>query len=67
MFFIITSIIIYQFYKKKFLLPNINPHGKYVLVTGCGSGFGYALAIELDQQGFNVFAGVRVISEVNHF
>lgn len=30
--------------------------GKYVLVTGCDSGFGRKLSIELDQSGCNVFA-----------
>ncbi len=63
MCFIITLIIIlsitYQLYKHLFPSPNINPHGKYVLVTGCSSGFGYALAIELDKQGFNVFPDIR--------
>jgi NAD(P)-dependent dehydrogenase (short-subunit alcohol dehydrogenase family) len=63
MFFIITLVIIlnvtYQLYKHFFPSPNINPNGKYVLITGCSSGFGYTLAIELDKQGFNVFAGVR--------
>jgi NAD(P)-dependent dehydrogenase (short-subunit alcohol dehydrogenase family) len=28
------------------------------LITGCDTGFGHTLAIELDKQGFNVFAGV---------
>lgn len=31
--------------------------GKAVLVTGCDSGFGHALALRLDQLGFRVFAG----------
>jgi short-subunit dehydrogenase len=69
MFFIITLIIIlyitYQLYKHFFPSPNINPNGKYVLITGCGSGFGYELAIELDKQGFNVFAGVRNIQSAS--
>ena len=30
--------------------------GKYVLITGCDSGFGRKLSIELDQSGCNVFA-----------
>ncbi|XP_077862019.1 estradiol 17-beta-dehydrogenase 2-like [Saccoglossus kowalevskii] len=30
---------------------------KSVLVTGCDSGFGHALAIYLDLLGFHVFAG----------
>ncbi|XP_060576832.1 17-beta-hydroxysteroid dehydrogenase type 6-like [Ruditapes philippinarum] len=31
--------------------------GRYVLVTGCDSGFGYLLTKRLDLLGFNVFAG----------
>ncbi|XP_069494614.1 17-beta-hydroxysteroid dehydrogenase type 2 [Ambystoma mexicanum] len=33
-------------------------HGKAVLITGCDSGFGHALAKYLDDLGFRVFAGV---------
>jgi NAD(P)-dependent dehydrogenase (short-subunit alcohol dehydrogenase family) len=29
-----------------------------VLISGCDTGFGHGLAIELDKQGFHVFAGV---------
>lgn len=32
---------------------------KYVLITGCGSGFGKEIAIRLDQMGFRVFATCR--------
>lgn len=31
---------------------------KYVLVTGCDSGFGQILVQRLDMLGFNVFAGL---------
>ena len=31
-------------------------HKRYVLITGCDSGFGKAIAIRLDKLGFNVFA-----------
>ena len=31
-------------------------HKKYVLITGCDSGFGKLTAIRLDQLGFHVFA-----------
>jgi hypothetical protein len=34
-----------------------NYKGRYVLVTGCDSGFGYLLTKRLDLLGFNVFAG----------
>lgn len=46
----------YRFFRPH---PNIDPQGKYVLITGCGSGIGHELAIKLDQQGFYVFASVR--------
>ncbi|CAF2384095.1 unnamed protein product [Rotaria sp. Silwood2] len=48
----------YRLYQHLFPPPNINPHGKYVLISGCDSGFGHALAIDLDKQGFHVLAGV---------
>ena len=34
----------------------IDPQGKYVLITGCDSGFGREAAIRLDNLGFHVFA-----------
>ena len=53
--------IIYLLYR--FFRPylNIDPQGKYVLITGCGSGIGHELAIVSDKQGFHVFASVRNI------
>ncbi|CAL8293352.1 unnamed protein product [Boreogadus saida] len=33
-------------------------HGKSVLITGCDTGFGHALAKELSNRGVQVFAGV---------
>ncbi|CAF3272683.1 unnamed protein product [Rotaria socialis] len=53
-----VSYIIYRLYKHLFPTPSIDPRGKYVLISGCDSGFGYSLAVELDKQGFNVLAGV---------
>ena len=41
-----------------FPAPSVNPQDKFVLISGCDSGFGHALAIELDKEGFNVLAGV---------
>ena len=63
MILLIVSLILiyyvsYEFYQRYFPLPTIEPYGKYVLISGCDSGFGHRLAIELDQQGFNVLAGV---------
>ncbi|XP_037782916.1 D-beta-hydroxybutyrate dehydrogenase, mitochondrial-like isoform X2 [Penaeus monodon] len=35
----------------------VSPKGRAVLITGCDSGFGLALALHLDKLGFRVFAG----------
>ncbi|CAF1345099.1 unnamed protein product [Rotaria sp. Silwood1] len=56
--FIIILYVFYRLYQHFFPTPNINPNGKYVLISGCDTGFGHGLAIELDKQGFNVLAGV---------
>jgi NAD(P)-dependent dehydrogenase (short-subunit alcohol dehydrogenase family) len=68
-FFIIGSAILlyigYRLYQHFFPTPNINPNGKYVLISGCDSGFGYGLAVELDKLGFNVLAGVYLEKNVN--
>jgi len=37
--------------------PVVNPENKYVFITGCDTGFGRAVAEDLTQRGFNVFAG----------
>lgn len=37
--------------------PGVSAHGYGVLITGCDSGFGHALARALDRKGFVVFAG----------
>ena len=58
--FIILAYVSYRLFQRFFPTPNINPNGKYVLISGCDSGFGHGLAIDLDQQGFNVLAGVFV-------
>ncbi|CAF3716562.1 unnamed protein product [Rotaria sp. Silwood1] len=62
--FIIILYISYRLYQHFFPTPNINPNGKYVLISGCDSGFGNGLAIELDKQGFNVLAGVLLPDNV---
>jgi len=55
---VLILYITYRLYQHLFPTPNIDPHDKYVLISGCDTGFGHALAIELDKQGFNVLAGV---------
>jgi NAD(P)-dependent dehydrogenase (short-subunit alcohol dehydrogenase family) len=52
--------IFYRLYQYFFPIPDINANGKYVLISGCDTGVGHILAIELDKQGFNVLAGVYI-------
>lgn len=56
--YLLLYYVAYELFKYFNPSGNIDPQGHYVLITGCDSGFGHALAIELDRQGFNVFAGV---------
>ena len=61
MLFLIPLLLIdfiYRIYRYFFPAPDIDPRGKSVLITGCDSGFGRALALDLDKQGFQIFAGV---------
>jgi hypothetical protein len=71
MYLIIVLVIIYyvtyRLYERYFPSPTIDPNGKYVLITGCDTGFGRRLAIELDKQGFNVLAGVLIPTNVTAF
>ena len=60
----ILGYISYRLYQRFFPTPNVNPNGKYVLISGCDSGFGHGLAVELDQRGFNVLAGVLAADSV---
>ena len=46
--------IIYFFYHE-IKVPNL--HKKCVVITGCDTGFGHQLAINLDALGLRVFAG----------
>ncbi|CAF3700169.1 unnamed protein product [Rotaria socialis] len=54
--FIIILYVSYRLYQHFYPTPNISPNGKYILISGCDTGFGHGLAIELDRQGFNVLA-----------
>jgi NAD(P)-dependent dehydrogenase (short-subunit alcohol dehydrogenase family) len=55
---VLIIYVIYRLYQHLFPSPSIDPHNKYVLISGCDTGFGHTLAIELDKQGFHVLAGV---------
>ncbi|GFY56986.1 estradiol 17-beta-dehydrogenase 2 [Trichonephila inaurata madagascariensis] len=46
----------FRFTKKHYLSDRIQPDNKAVFITGCDSGFGNALAKQLDSSGFHVFA-----------
>ncbi|WP_422413095.1 MULTISPECIES: SDR family oxidoreductase [unclassified Endozoicomonas] len=39
---------------------------KNVLITGCSSGIGLALALELDQRGYRVWATARKLESIRH-
>lgn len=56
--FMLASYLAYHFYQWFFPSPNIKPKDKYGFISGCDSGFGHGLAIELDKQGFHVLAGI---------
>ena len=48
-----------KYLTKKFVLPKLPQvpgKGKAVLVTGCDSGFGHSIALNLKKAGFHVFA-----------
>lgn len=45
-------------------ISKIDPTGRYVFISGCDSGIGHELAIELDRNGFNVIASVLDLSNV---
>lgn len=48
----------YRLYEHLFSPPNVDPHGKYVLISECDTDFGQSPAIELANRGFYVLAGV---------
>ena len=63
LFFSIALVIIiiysiYRLYNYFYPILNVNSNDKYVLISGCDTGVGYSLALQLDQQGFNILAGV---------
>ena len=61
----ILSYIFYRLYQHFCQTSGVDPDGKYVLVTGCDTGVGHALVMELDKQGFNVLAGVYIPENIS--
>ena len=53
---IVIGLLTVYFVKCLFPRPKIDVQGKYVLITGCDSGFGRATAIQLDKMGVCVLA-----------
>lgn len=47
-------------------LPSLQVSGKAVLITGCDSGFGHALAKHLHGLGLTVFAGCLLKVRLKH-
>ncbi|XP_075447568.1 retinol dehydrogenase 7-like [Ascaphus truei] len=51
---LLALIFLYRWYRERQTLQNLSD--KYVLITGCDSGFGNLLAKQLDQRGLRVLA-----------
>ena len=50
--------VVYQIIEYLYRLPQIGSlSSRYVLITGCDTGFGHELAKRLDKRGCHVFAG----------
>jgi len=56
---LILLFIVYKLFDRLLRLPTVRVVDRYVLITGCSSGFGHDLARRLDSRGCHVFAGVR--------
>lgn len=58
--FILSPIwlfVIYRIINRLIRSPRVGYTGKYVLITGCDTGFGHLSAKQLDRLGCHVFAG----------
>ncbi|MEE6471614.1 hypothetical protein FKM82_009311 [Ascaphus truei] len=51
---LLALIFLYRWHRQKQILQNLSD--KYVLITGCDSGFGNLLAKQLDRRGLHVLA-----------
>jgi len=56
--FIVGFVILYKILDRLIRIPTVGNYAdRYILVTGCDSGFGNLIAKRLDQLGCHVFAG----------
>ena len=63
--FLLAWYLIYRLMNFLVIRPrSIDPSGRYVLISGCDTGFGHALAIKLDRQGYHVLAGVYHVDRI---
>ena len=63
--FLFTWYLIYRLVNFIVIRPrSIDPSGRHVLISGCDTGFGHALAVKLDQQGYHVLAGVYHVDSI---
>lgn len=53
----IWLFVIYRIINRLLRTPRVGYSGKYVVITGCDTGFGFLSAQQLDKLGCNVFAG----------
>ncbi|XP_072264023.1 retinol dehydrogenase 7-like [Pyxicephalus adspersus] len=51
---VLGLLLLYRWYRQSLILGNVTD--KYVLITGCDSGFGNLLARQLDKRGMKVLA-----------
>lgn len=55
--FLIIIVLLYCLQQRIREVPLPYYDGRYVIITGCDTGFGNLLAKKLDSKGFSVFAG----------
>jgi hypothetical protein len=55
--FLVIFVLLYCLQQRIRKLPLPYYEGRYVIITGCDTGFGNLLAKKLDCKGFSVFAG----------
>ncbi|KAM8977537.1 retinol dehydrogenase 16-like [Pelodytes ibericus] len=51
---VLVLLLLYRWHRQNQILPNLSD--KYVLITGCDSGFGNLLAKQLDRRGLRILA-----------